>query len=59
MMDFLEKALPAIVLIGSLVTIYIASYVMNKKTPVPEECLQDLDEATCTACNISTCSNKH
>ena len=59
MLDFLSRALPAIVLISSLVAIYIASYVLNKKTPIPEECLDLLDEATCSACSITTCSNKH
>lgn len=58
MFDTIKDALPAVLLVGSLITIYIASYLLNKKTPIPEECLDDLDEATCTACNITSCSNK-
>jgi len=47
-----------ILVIGSLVIVYILSYVLNKKTPIPEECLLIVDEATCESCHSFTCANK-
>ena len=47
-----------IVVIGSLVVVYILSYALNKKTPIPEECLTIVDEATCESCHSFTCANK-
>lgn len=58
MFESIKDALPAVILVASLITIYIASYLLNKKTPIPEECLDNLDEATCSACNITSCSHK-
>jgi len=49
---------PALILIVSLVAIYIASYILNKRTPIPEECREALDEASCSACSNFSCSHK-
>ena len=45
------------IMIGSLVLVYILSYVLNKKTPIPEECRDLFDEATCTSCHNFSCSH--
>ncbi len=47
-----------IVVIGGLVLVYIGTYYLNKKTPIPDECKDVVDEATCTACHNFTCSYK-
>ena len=47
-----------VLVIGSLVIVYILSYALNKKTPIPEECLLIVDEATCESCHSFTCANK-
>ena len=47
-----------IVVIGSLVLVYIGTYVLNKKTPIPEECLVLVDSAKCTTCHNFACSLK-
>ena len=47
-----------IVVIGSLVIVYILSYALNKRTPVPEECLEIVDETKCESCHSFTCANK-
>ena len=53
-MEFLVPVL----LIGGLVSLYIGSYMLNKRIPIPEECKVIVDEEKCTTCHISTCSNK-
>jgi len=47
-----------VLVIGSLVTMYIVTYMLNKNTPIPEECLLVVDEATCESCHSFTCGNK-
>ena len=53
----MKELLPYIML-GGLVAVYILSYVLNKKTPIPEECKVAFDEATCTSCHNFSCSHK-
>ena len=53
----MENLVP-ILMIGSLVLVYILSYLLNKKTPVPEECKTLLNEATCKSCHNFACSHK-
>ena len=54
----MENFLVPVLVIGGLVAMYIITYVLNKKTPVPEECLTAVDEATCESCHSFTCANK-
>lgn len=44
-------------MIGSLVAVYVLSYLLNKRTPVPESCLTELDKATCKSCHNFSCSH--
>jgi hypothetical protein len=45
------------IMIGSLVAVYVLSYALNKKTPIPEECLTDAEKAACTSCHNFSCSH--
>ena len=45
---------PILVLSG-LVLLYIGSYTLNKKTPVPAECKLVADAAKCGSCNNFAC----
>jgi hypothetical protein len=45
------------IMIGSLVLVYVLSYALNKKTPVPEECKDLFDDVACTSCNNFTCGH--
>jgi len=47
-----------VLLVASLITVYIGSYALNKSTPIPEGCLEDIDTSKCDACNITSCSLK-
>lgn len=49
------KIVLAILFFALLVTIYIALYLMNKKTPLPEGC-ENL-KADCEGCKDYACSN--
>jgi hypothetical protein len=46
------------IMIGSLVLVYVLSYMLNKKTPVPEECKDLVNEATCKSCHNFACSHR-
>ena len=46
------------VMIGSLVLVYILSYWLNKRTPVPKAALENIDPEACSACNNFTCSHR-
>lgn len=48
----------AIFIVLGLVLVYIGTYVLNKRTPVPEDCQDLFDKATCNACANFTCSHK-
>jgi len=54
----MENILIPTIVIGGLVFVYILSYVLNKKTPVPEECLEAVDQTKCESCHSFTCSYK-
>jgi|LGOV01.1.fsa_nt_gb hypothetical protein len=45
------------IMIAGLVFVYVLTYVLNKKTPVPEACLDIIDDATCTSCHNFSCSH--
>ncbi len=45
------------IMIASLVVVYMLAYLLNKKTPIPEECKIELDEETCTACHNFSCTH--
>ena len=47
-----------ILVIGGLVSIYIGTYMLNKRIPIPEECKIIADEAECNACHNFSCSLK-
>lgn len=49
------KIVLAILFFALLVTIYIALYLMNKKTPLPEGC-ENL-KADCEVCKDYACTN--
>lgn len=44
--------------IGGLVIIYITTYTLNKRTPIPEECREIVDKAKCTSCKNFACGLK-
>jgi len=47
-----------IIVVASLILVYIGTYVLNRRVPVPEECRELFDNTTCTACSNFTCSHK-
>ncbi len=47
--------LMAVLVFGVMVCVYIFLYLMNKKTPKPEEC-EDL-RADCSGCKDFACAN--
>lgn len=47
----------AIGVIILLVALFFISYVLNKKTPIPEECKNLIDEEKCVGCQNITCSH--
>ena len=47
-----------VLVIGGLVVVYIGSYALNKRTPVPEECKLIVDQTKCESCHSFTCSYK-
>lgn len=57
MADFFSNYV-GVLLVGGLVLFYIAIYYLNKKTPVPEECLDDIDKAACNSCKNFACAHK-
>ena len=49
----------AIVIIAALVAIFIITFVINRKTPVPKGCEHiKISEENCGACQVSDCSIK-
>lgn len=54
----MEGFVVPVLVIGGLVFVYILSYVLNKKTPVPEECREIVDQTKCESCHSFTCSYK-
>lgn len=57
MSGFLANPLAILIVLG-LVLVYIGTYILNKRTPVPEECQDLFDKTTCNACANFTCSHK-
>ncbi len=54
----MDNILVPVLVIGSLVFMYILSYMLNKKTPIPEECLEAVDRTKCESCHSFTCTYK-
>ena len=52
-MEIKLELILAILVIVLVIAIFIISYVLNKKTPIPEGC-EDLD-AECETCPVTTC----
>ena len=47
----------AIVVIAILIGVFFVSYILNKKTPVPDECLElKIEASKCAACSNTSCS---
>jgi|GEM_PF-1688262 hypothetical protein len=44
--------------IAAIVVLYITTFAMNKNTPVPEDCIELIDEAACNVCNNYSCTLK-
>lgn len=40
-----------------LVVLFFLGYILNKKTPVPEECKNLIDEEKCVGCSNKLCSH--
>lgn len=57
-MSWLIENWVGVVVVAGLVGVYIGSYLLNKKTPIPEECLELVDSVECTSCHNFTCSHK-
>ncbi len=45
-------------IVAAIVVLYITTFALNKKTPIPEDCLELIDEASCNVCNNYSCSVK-
>jgi len=46
-------------IVAIIVVLYITTFAMNKSTPIPEDCLELIDEVSCDACNNYSCTIKH
>ncbi len=57
-MNFIIEHFVPIMLIVVLVLLYVLTYKLNKMTPVPEECKEDIDLAACNTCKNFACSLK-
>jgi hypothetical protein len=57
MSDFLSNP-TGVIVVASLIVVYILTYYLNKKTPIPEECRDIFNEASCNGCSNFTCSHK-
>lgn len=57
MIDFITS--PGVWLVAGLIAFYLITYTLNKKTPIPEECIEDLKKASCGGCKNFACSHKH
>ncbi len=57
MVGFLSNPVGIIVIVG-LVLVYIGTYLLNKRTPVPEECKDLFENTSCKACSNFACSHK-
>ena len=57
MMWLVDNFVGVLVVVG-MIGIYFTTYYFNKKTPVPEECLEDIDKASCNGCKNFACSHK-
>ena len=57
MSAILDNLVPIAVIVG-LAFIYITTYVLNKRTPVPDCGPIKIDTETCTACHNFSCSHK-
>lgn len=51
------KEMIPFLMIGSLVLVYVLSYALNKRTPIPEECKDIFEDAACNSCNNFSCSH--
>lgn len=40
-----------------LVALFFIGYILNKKTPVPDECKEMIDEEKCSGCANKLCSH--
>ena len=40
-----------------LLVLFFIGYILNKKTPIPEECKNMIDEEKCTGCQNKFCSH--
>ncbi|XMB87348.1 hypothetical protein RJG79_05995 [Mycoplasmatota bacterium WC44] len=49
----MEKILVTILVLASVIGLYIGSYILNKRTPVPEG-IEPI--ADCDACNTTSCT---
>ncbi|MGM0436377.1 MAG: hypothetical protein ACQEQA_04930 [Bacillota bacterium] len=45
-------------IIAAIIVLYITTFAMNKSTPIPEDCLELIDEVSCDACNNYSCTIK-
>ena len=45
-------------IVAIIVVLYITTFAMNKSTPIPEDCLELIDEVSCDACNNYSCTIK-
>lgn len=52
----MEDYLPVFIISG-LVLIFVLTFLLNKRTPMPEGSVEKIDEAACNACNNHACSH--
>ncbi len=58
MIDWLANNYMAILVVGGMISIYLITYILNKNTPIPEECLDLVDSVKCGSCKNFACSLK-
>ena len=57
-MEWLWSNYGGIIVVAGLVGFYILTYMLNKKTPIPEDCLELANSASCKSCHNFACTHK-
>ena len=57
-MEWLWSNFGGIIIVAGLVGFYILTYTLNKKTPIPEDCIDIANNASCKSCSNFACSHK-
>lgn len=50
----MSEYLPIFIIAG-LVVIFVITFVLNRRTPMPKGSIEKIDDAACSACNNHAC----